>query len=81
MLELGDYSEKEHQRIAELIKSYSFSKTIFIGLGFKHFSDGTLFFENSKLCAEYIANNQLKGAIVLLKGSRGVKLETVMEQL
>lgn len=81
MLELGEYSATEHQRVAELIKSFNFAKTIFIGKGFKNFSDGALFFENSRLCAEYIAENQIQSALILLKGSRGVKLETVMERL
>ncbi len=81
MLELGDYSATEHKRLAELIKSFNFAKTIFIGQSFKNYSEGVLFFENSKLCAEYISKNQFQNALILLKGSRGVKLEIVMEQL
>ncbi len=81
MLELGEYSTAEHQRIADLIKSFNFAKTIFIGQSFKNYAEGVLFFENSKLCAEYLINNRLQNSLILLKGSRGVKLETVMEQL
>ncbi len=81
MLELGEYSEFEHQRIAELAKTSGFNKVIFIGQNFEKFSQDALYFKDSRTCANYLAENQLTNSIVLLKGSRGVKLETVMEQL
>ena len=54
------------------------NKTIFIGQSFKNYAEGVLFFENSKLCAEYISKNQFQNALILLKVSRGVKLEIVI---
>lgn len=81
MLELGEYSIVEHKRIAELIKSLGFSSTIFIGTGFENESKGFLFFKDSELCSKFLAEHPIKNALILLKGSRGVKLEKVMEQL
>ena len=81
MLELGEYSIEEHKRISELVKSYKFSKIIFIGQSFKRFSDEVLFFSDSKQCVSYLIDNPLQNKLILLKGSRGVRLEIVMEQL
>ena len=81
MLELGNYSQDEHNRIASIIKSLSFTNVIFIGKGFEHESEGHLFFIDSEACAKYLKQKPIKDAIVLLKGSRGVKLEKIMVQL
>jgi len=81
MLELGEYSDVEHKRIADLIKTFDFNQTIFIGKGFENDSKGFLFFNSSESCAKYLAENPIKDALILLKGSRGVKLEKVMERL
>lgn len=81
MLELGKHSEAEHKRIADLIKSLKFSMVIFIGKGFESESKGCIFFQDSNTCSNYLTENPIKNALILLKGSRGVKLEKVMERL
>lgn len=81
MLELGKFSDSEHKRIAELVESFGFSLIIFIGKGFEHYSKSGLFFINSESCAKYLMDNPIQDSIVLLKGSRGVKLERVLDQL
>ncbi len=81
MLELGDYSEIEHKRVAELVKSLGFSLVILIGKNFEQESMGCLFFKDSELCSQYLIEHPIQNAFILLKGSRGVKLEKVMEKL
>jgi UDP-N-acetylmuramoyl-tripeptide--D-alanyl-D-alanine ligase len=81
MLELGDYSAAEHKRIAELVKSIGFRSVIFIGEGFKEHSNDCLFFKDSDSCSNYLIENPISNAFILLKGSRGVRLEKVMERL
>ncbi len=81
MLELGDYSAVEHTRIANLIKSIPFSSVIFIGTRFENDAQNLLFFNDSESCAKFLVENPIKNSLILLKGSRGVKLEKVMEQL
>jgi UDP-N-acetylmuramoyl-tripeptide--D-alanyl-D-alanine ligase len=81
MLELGDYSTLEHKKISDLIKSFEFAKIIFIGKGFESFSKDCLFFDSSGACSNYLKENPITNAHILLKGSRGVKLEMVMEKL
>ena len=81
MLELGVHSIDEHKKIANLLKSVEFSTIIFIGKNFEMDSKGCLFFKDSDSCASYLIDHPIKNALVLLKGSRGVKLEKVMERL
>jgi len=81
MLELGDHSALEHKRIADLVKSYKFSSIIFIGQGFENDSENCLFFKDADSCSKFVLDNPIKNALILLKGSRGVKLEKVMERL
>lgn len=81
MLELGDYSAAEHSRIAELAKSLGFVSVIFVGKNFENYSQGSLFFKDSESCSNYLREHSIKNSLILLKGSRGVKLEKVMDML
>lgn len=81
MLELGDYVEEEHKRVAELVKSSGFYLAIFVGKGFKNEAKDYLYFPDSESCAQYLEVHPIHNSLILLKGSRGVKLERVMERL
>lgn len=74
MLELGPYSEKEHQGIVELIKQFDWYKVYTVG---KEFSKQDLFPNYSTLeeMKKTITLDQMKGCTVMLKGSRGIGLE------
>ncbi|MBE0651158.1 MAG: UDP-N-acetylmuramoyl-tripeptide--D-alanyl-D-alanine ligase [Bacteroidales bacterium] len=83
MFELGKDSESEHQKIIDLLKSKSFKQIILIGKDFfkiqkeqKYFS-----FETTKEAAEYLNNQKLRGNTILIKGSRGMQLETLVQYL
>ena len=79
MFELGSYSKDEHQNMAELAVSKSFDEVLLIGenyAGTKNIKGATIF--SDKAQAEvYIKKIAPKGAIILLKGSRGMRLETL----
>ncbi len=81
MLELGDYAEEEHKRVVELVKSSGFYLAIFVGKGFKNETKDYLYFPDSESCAQYLKVHPIHNSLILLKGSRGVKLERVMESL
>ena len=81
MLELGEYSVTEHKRIASIVKSSNFDKIIFIGKGFENEADNCLYFCDSEKCSNYLDKEPIKDSLVLLKGSRGVKLEKVLDKL
>ena len=82
MLELGTDSAQEHLLIAEFVKQ----------LGLKGFSVGPLFaaiktdafikqFEHKNDALLYIKENPIANKLILLKGSRGIGLETLEESL
>lgn len=80
MLELGSYSEEEHRKIVDLAKS-KFKNILLIGDGFKNSSNDLLWFKNHNDCSNYIKANPIEGCTILVKGSRGVKLEGLLEFL
>ena len=86
MLELGDESISEHLTIVRSAASRGFSKVCFVGKEFKRASEETdfesaLFFDTSDALAQWLRNNPLEGATVLIKGSRGTRMEKVITVL
>ncbi len=82
MFELGENSKEEHQKIIQLIEQYSFDKVILVGTRFmetKHhficFSGAQELLENSGVL------NEINNSYVLIKGSRGIKLEQIIPAL
>jgi len=81
MLELGDESRKEHSAILELAESLDFNEIITVGKLFKEVNNHSLSFENSTDLAEYLKENPLHSENILLKASRGIALEKVLEYI
>lgn len=83
MFEVGETSAEEHLQILQKALSYNFDKVILIGEEFKKLSlnTGALFFENTPIAYDYLKNNPISETLILLKGSRGMKLESLMELL
>ncbi len=81
MLELGEYSYCEHKKIVEILASLGFQDVFLVGDGFRGVHDKFLFFSNSDECLDYIKSHPLNNCTILLKGSRGVRLEKLMELL
>ena len=83
MAELGEESEQEHKRISELLKGYRFDKVVLVG---KNFSGITTdlpadYFPSSTAVADWIRNQKIAEATILIKGSRSSKMEAVLEGL
>lgn len=79
MLELGEESEKEHNSILELAKSLNFDEVITVGQHFRTSHKEEKAFINAKELSEYLKTHQLKSENILLKGSRGIALEQILE--
>jgi UDP-N-acetylmuramoyl-tripeptide--D-alanyl-D-alanine ligase len=79
MFELGSHAPAEHLKIIQLTDQLGFEKVLFAGRQFYQFTPDFphLFFENLNKLKDYLAQNQLKGCNVLIKGSRGMQLEKV----
>jgi len=83
MLELGEYSEEEHQKVIEMIETMNLAQAILIGPVFKSVckSSSIQLFYNSDEAKVWLLNHKISESLVLLKGSRGIKLEKVLETL
>ena len=83
MLELGDESEKEHLTVINLLKEKNISCVFLVGPIFMDMpnSINALTFANSDEATNYLKLNPVKNTTILIKGSRGIKLEKVVEVL
>lgn len=83
MLELGEHSRLAHQNILDLIESYDLKDVYLVGNDFKELASNTKFhcFDNSEELKQYIKSHPITDSYILLKGSRGVKLEEISELL
>ncbi|MBP7076132.1 MAG: UDP-N-acetylmuramoyl-tripeptide--D-alanyl-D-alanine ligase [Bacteroidales bacterium] len=83
MLELGTDSEKEHHTILDFIHNSEYSDVYLVGSVFSNFKDkfSYHFFESTELLSKYFSKNPPTGYLILLKGSRGMKLEKCVDYL
>jgi UDP-N-acetylmuramoyl-tripeptide--D-alanyl-D-alanine ligase len=84
MFELGEEAEKEHRLIGQLAKKLGFDKVYLCGTLMKaakeEFPDAILF-ENKALLMEALKKDPPRNATILVKASRGIGLETIVEFL
>jgi UDP-N-acetylmuramoyl-tripeptide--D-alanyl-D-alanine ligase len=78
MFELGKESGKEHQAIADLADECSFYKTLYVGENFYKTLTKNNKFKNFEGLKNYIAKHSIENQTVLIKGSRGMKLERIL---
>ncbi|MBM3404603.1 MAG: UDP-N-acetylmuramoyl-tripeptide--D-alanyl-D-alanine ligase [Bacteroidetes bacterium] len=83
MLELGKETIPEHKQIFELTESMGFERVYYIGPVFCQVVEntGNFCFENSDKAMKWFKMNPLTGSTVMLKGSRSMRLELLMEVL
>ena len=87
MLELGSDSSALHSEIAQLAFDSGVSLVCFVGAEFGKEWDalqdkcGSLWFATSDELAQWLAENPVEGASVLIKGSRGTRMEKVLPVL
>ncbi len=80
MKELGKESDKEHKKIIELAETLDLNKVFFVGALYKQFENQRFqFFETNADLISYLNENKITDSYVLIKGSRGSKLEEVYE--
>ncbi|WP_333851638.1 UDP-N-acetylmuramoyl-tripeptide--D-alanyl-D-alanine ligase [Epilithonimonas sp.] len=79
MLELGEESLKEHQTILDFAKSCGFDEIITVGPNFKLVNHSDNAFENTSELIERLKANPVKSENVLLKASRGIALEKIID--
>lgn len=85
MLELGQWSESEHRRILELASSIGRVEMILVGEHFRRAAHSlaldAVCFKSTAEAAAYLAQSRLSNRTILLKGSRGIALEKLINYL
>lgn len=85
MLELGSDSIREHEAVIAKAASLGLDKVFFVGKEFRQAagvtSDPETYFESSDQLAQWLHGHAVEGAAVLIKGSRGTRMEKVIPEL
>ena len=83
MLELGRYKNKLHKEVGEYAKSKGISKLIAFGNLTRHSIDGFgkngIFFNDETKLKNYLRKNITSKNVILIKGSRGMKMERFID--
>ncbi|HMU77541.1 MAG: UDP-N-acetylmuramoyl-tripeptide--D-alanyl-D-alanine ligase [Bacteroidetes bacterium] len=81
MLELGQDANAEHQHIVDLLSSMEKDLLILVGENFLHttLNDHALRFKTSEDACNYLQNHAINESTILVKGSRGSKMEKVLD--
>lgn len=84
MFELGIDSPEEHKALVSLLSQQNGTQILFTGPYFyshKIHQANLRFFEDFNMLKEYISQQNYKGHTLLIKGSRGMALERILENL
>ena len=85
MGELGKDEIMYHKQVGEFLSQYSGIKLLTVGTLARHIARNTTLesveFENNEQCAKYIVENVEKGSTILLKASRSMKFEQIIEMV
>lgn len=83
MFELGDHTEPEHGKLGEWVSQYQFDKICFTG---KHVQTAlatapisALYFPDPFSFRNWLQDSKLEDYLILIKGSRGMKLEGLVD--
>ncbi len=67
--------------MVKLLESLGATQVFLIGQNFSGINSSYGWFADAKACAEYFLSHEVANATILLKGSRGVGLERVLDVL
>jgi UDP-N-acetylmuramoyl-tripeptide--D-alanyl-D-alanine ligase len=82
MLELGEESATEHQQILQLLDQKKIEQPFLVGpLFYDSAKADARRFRTSEELAGYLRENPIRDTAILIKGSRGIRLEKVLEFL
>lgn len=79
MAELGPGSIDEHKSIVDLISQYQWKDVVLVGGDFLKIQHPFNKFSNAREAADWYKQQQLKDSYILIKGSRSMQMEKVLE--
>ena len=83
MLELGTDTDEEHVNIMKAVERLGFQQVYLVGPVFTRLNTKreNLCFDDSELAKMWFGHHRINDATILVKGSRGIHLEKVAEEL
>jgi len=81
MRELGDISDSEHEKLYNQVKSFEFEHVYLVGKWNSKNDNNISIFENTQSLISFLSSKKIEGKTILIKGSRGNKLEIIVEYL
>lgn len=81
MMELGEESIAEHNAIVNLIGQYTWKAVVLVGGDFAKINHGYLYFPNSTEAGRWLHQQHFEDAKLLVKGSRSMQMEKVLEDV
>jgi UDP-N-acetylmuramoyl-tripeptide--D-alanyl-D-alanine ligase len=91
MLELGDWSKKAHSDVGKFAAGKGIDVIATVGMSAGYIAEGALeagfpqesinSFDNNEDAADFIAGKVKEGDTVLVKGSRGMHMESIVKRL
>ena len=83
MLELGGVSDEEHLALIRIIGDLGFPEVYLVGPALTRLNSKRewICFNDSDLARLWFSHHRLTGKTILIKGSRGIKMEKIVEEL
>ena len=82
MFELGEHAEEEHRKLGEIVSEYPIDKVCFTGkliVSALESAPKALYFPDPFSFRNWLQDSQLEDYMILIKGSRGMKLEGLVD--
>ncbi|MGC4101767.1 UDP-N-acetylmuramoyl-tripeptide--D-alanyl-D-alanine ligase [Ferruginibacter sp.] len=79
MMELGNESLKEHEGIIQVIDAHKWKAVVLVGGDYHKLQHSYINFANSLQAKEWFAQQHFSDAEILIKGSRSMQMEKVLE--
>jgi UDP-N-acetylmuramoyl-tripeptide--D-alanyl-D-alanine ligase len=81
MFELGRESEQEHRKILEIVRASGVQTVVLVGEIFSSLSNSSFCFTNTSQAMDYLREHPITSSMILIKGSRLMGLEKLMDVL
>ncbi len=79
MKELGTTSVAEHQQLIQLLEQYKWEQVVLVGGDFENCQHNYTYFGNALEAKHWLQQQSFNNRSILIKGSRGIKMEQVLE--
>lgn len=81
MKEMGADEKKEHAELVSFIDQFQWQEVLLVGKEFEGISGSYKHYNTSVEAAKYVSSRKPANAAILIKGSRGTKMESLLEAL